>query len=124
MKIFATIAVTLFASSVTAHELTPTYPKILPSYITGISVIKMKLWNRRDDVSFYEIDVFDSEWNKILFATTDKILQLTYLEHKKFEVFIRDTDKDKITFVCTSSKQLKKDVVSTGMKSKICSRIK
>lgn len=124
MKILNIIAIALFANSAIAHELTPTYPKILPSYITGISVIKMKLWNRRNDANFYEIDVFDSEWNKISFASTDKIFQLDYLEQKNFDIYIKDSDKNKISFVCTSSKQLKRDVLSTGIKTRICSKIK
>jgi len=46
-------ALILFTNSAAAHELTPTYPEIEPSYVDGVSVIKMKMWNRRSDASYY-----------------------------------------------------------------------
>jgi len=107
-----------------AHELTPTYPEISSSYIDGISVTTMKMWNRRSDASYYEISVFDEEWNPVGFATSNRIMQLGYLEHRNFKIYFRDEDKDKVSYICTTSKQLKEDVLSTGIKSKICSRIK
>ena len=107
-----------------AHELTPTYPEIRPSYINGVSVTTMKMWNRRSDAEYYEINVFDEKWNPVSFATSNRVIQLNYLEHKSFEIYFRDEDKDRVSYICTTSKQLKRDVLSTGVKSKICSRIK
>ena len=117
-------ALILFANSAAAHELTPTYPEIESAYIDGVSVIKMKMWNRRSDASYYEVNVFDDDWNSVPFATPDKIIKLGYLEHKSFELYIRDADCDRVTYICTTSKQLKQDVQSTGIKSRICSRVK
>jgi len=117
-------ALMLFANSAAAHELTPTYPEIEPAYVEGVSVIKMKMWNRRSDASYYEVNVYDGEWKSVPFATPDKIIKLGYLEHKSFELYIRDPDRDKVTYICTTSKQLKQDVQSTGIKSRICSRVK
>ena len=117
-------ALILFFNSAAAHELTPTYPKIEPAYVDGVSVIKMKMWNRRSDASYYEVNVFDDDWKSVPFATPDKIIKLGYLEHKSFELYIRDADCDKVTYICTTSKQLKQDVQSTGIKSRICSRVK
>ena len=117
-------ALILFANSAAAHELTPTYPKVEPSYIDGVSIINMKMWNRRNDASYYEINVYDKEWNSIPFASADKILKMEYLEHKKFYIYLRDEDTDMVTYICTTSKQLKQDVQSTGIKSRICSRVK
>ncbi len=117
-------ALILFFNSAAAHELTPTYPEVKPSYIDGVSVIKMKMWNRRSDASYYEINVFDSEWKSVPFASPEKVMKLGYLEHKSFELYIRDADCDKVTYICTTSKQLKQDVQSTGIKSRICSRVK
>ena len=117
-------ALILFFNSAAAHELTPTYPEIEPAYVEGVSVIKMKMWNRRSDASYYEINVYDDEWKSVPFATPDRIIKLGYLEHKSFELYIRDGDTDSVTFICTTSKQLKQDVQSTGIKSRICSRVK
>lgn len=111
-------------TSATAHELTPTYPELKPSYVDNVLVTKMKLWNRRNDVEYYELSVLDENMNPLPFASTDKIVQVGYLEHKSIDVYIRESDKDKAEFICTTSKQLKEDVKSTGIKSMICSRIK
>lgn len=117
-------ALILFFNSAAAHELTPTYPEIEPAYVDGVSVIKMKMWNRRSDASYYEVNVFDGEWKSVPFATSEKVMKLGYLEHKSFELYIRDADCDKVAYICTTSKQLKQDVQSTGIKSRICSRVK
>jgi hypothetical protein len=84
----------------------------------------MKMWNRRNDVQYYEIGVFDKEWSPVPFATSARLLKLGYLEHKSFEIYIRDKDATQVEYICTTSKQLKSDVLSSGIKSKICSRMK
>lgn len=123
-KIYYGLAVGLMTSSAIAHELTPTYPELRPSYIDEVSVITMKMWNRRNDAQYYEIGVFDKEWSPVPFATSARLLKLDYLEHKTFEIYIRDKDATQVEYICTTSKQLKSDVISSGIKSKICSRMK
>jgi len=123
-KIYYAIAAGFLSLEAAAHELTPTYPKLESAYMDGLSVVTMKMWNRRNDVEYYEISIFDKEWNPVPFATTDRLLKLGYLEHKSFDLYIRDKDKNKVEYICTTSKQLKADVKSTGVKSKICSRVK
>ena len=117
-------ALILVTNSAAAHELTPTYPEIEPAYVEGVSVIKMKMWNRRSDASYYEVNVYDDEWKSVPFAAPEKVMKLGYLEHKSFELYVRDPDRDRVTYICTTSKQLKQDVQSTGIKSRICSRVK
>jgi len=112
------------SGSAAAHELTPTYPEIRPSYIDGVSVTRMKMWNRRSDALYYEISVFDKDWTEVGFATSNRIMKMEYLEHRTFEIYFRDEDRDKVSYICTTSKQLKQDVQSTGIKSRICSRVK
>ena len=112
-------ALILFFNSAAAHELTPTYPEIEPAYVEGVSVIKMKMWNRRSDASYYEVNVYDDEWKSVPFAAPEKVMKLGYLEHKSFELYVRDADCDKVSYICTTSKQLKQDVQSTGIKSRI-----
>lgn len=107
-----------------AHEMVPAYPTMNPSYITGVSVTNMKIFNRRDDVRYYEIGVFTSEWEPIPFASEEKIIKLEYLGKKTFEVYIRNSDLDDATYICTLSKLEKDNVRTTGVSSKICSKIK
>lgn len=117
------IAIALFTGSAIAHELTPTYPELRPSYVDKVLVTTMKMWNRRDDVEYYEIGVFDEEWNKVPFAANERIFKIAHLERETFDVYFRQKDVDRIHWICTTSKQLKQDVKSTGVKSRICSRI-
>ena len=107
-----------------AHEMVPAYPTMKPSYITGVSVTNMKIFNRRDDVRYYEIGVFTSEWEPIPFASEEKIIKLEYLGKKTFEVYIRNSDLDDATYICTLSKLEKDNIRTTGVSSKICSKIK
>lgn len=117
------LAVALFASSATAHEMTPTYLKFKPSYIEGVAVTTIEMWNRRNDVEYYEISVVDEMWNGIPFATKSRIIKLSHLSRSKIDIYVKKEDVKNIEFVCTSSKQLKSDVKSTGVKSMICSKI-
>lgn len=123
-KLYYALAMMLMSVAVSAHELTPTHPVIEPAYLSGVSVIEMSLWNRRNDVKYYEINVYDIDWTPVEFATTERLIKIGYLERKIFEVYVRDEDKDKVEYICTVSKQLKEDVKSSGIKSRICSRMK
>ena len=123
-KLYYALAMMLMSVAVSAHELTPTYPVIESAYLTGVSTIKMSLWNRRNDAKYYEINVYDVDWNPVDFATTERLMKVEYLERKSFDIYIRDDDKDKVEYICTVSKQLKEDVKSSGIKSRICSRMK
>jgi len=123
-KLYYALAMMLMSVAVSAHELTPTYPVIEPAYLSGVSVVQMSLWNRRNDANYYEINVYDVDWNPVNFATTERLMKIGYLERKIFDVYIRDVDKDKVEYICTVSKQLKEDVKSSGIKSRICSRMK
>lgn len=107
-----------------SHEMTPAYPKLTPAHVDGISSARLKLFNRRSDAIYYEIGVFDENWNPLPFAANERILNINYLETIEFEVYIRNSDRNKVTYLCTTSKLLKKDVLFTGVTSKICSKIK
>jgi hypothetical protein len=107
-----------------AHEMTPTYPEFTPSYMEGVLVTTLNLYNRRDDVQYYEIGVFGGEWEPMKFASTDKVIKIDHLETKTFEVYIREKDKDKVVYICTISKLQKENVGASAISSKICSKIK
>ena len=114
----------VFCTSLQAHEMTPTYPVLKPSYIDGVSVTKMKLFNRRNDVEYYEIGVFTSKWEPIPFASTSKVIKIGYNKRKLFEVYIRAADIAKAVYICTESKVYESTEQVTLVSSRICSKIK
>ena len=104
--------------------MTPTYFEPKMSYLDGIMTTKMKLFNRRVDVQYYELSVFDSEWNPIPFASANKIIQIEYLGRKTIEIYFKKEDTNRLTYICTTSKIVKGDLESSIISSKICSKIK
>lgn len=112
------------ANHLNAHEMTPTYPVFSQSYVSGLSKTSIKIFNRRSDVNYYEIGVFDDKWEKVPFVTASNLLFVTYLESKTIDIYIRNEDKNRVGFICTKSKLVKGKVKSTGVSSRICSRIK
>ena len=116
--------VMLFCGSAYAHEMTPTYPKLEPSHVSGVYKTTMEMFNKRQDVDWYEIGVFDSEWNSIPFVSSYKIFNLNYLGHVKFDIYIRESDKTRATYVCSKSKLRKEDTSKTAVSSRICSKFK
>ena len=107
-----------------AHEMTPTYPKLEPSHLDNVYMVTMEMFNKRDDVEYYEIGVFDEEWNPIPFVTSYKIIKLRYLGHVSFDVYIRKEDVSKAEYICSKSKLRKDSNSKTAISSKICSRFK
>lgn len=105
-----------------AHELTPTYPKLVPSIYDNIFRTTMSIFNRREDILFYQIEVYDEDWNGLPFASEANIIEVKYLQRKDFEIFIRKSDADKVRYICTRSKILKGDE-SSVIASNICSKI-
>ena len=118
------LVLALGGQQVWAHEFTPAYPTLEQSYIDGVLQTKMLIFNRRNDVNYYEISVFDGEWNPIPFAMTDKIVEVKYLERKYIDIFIREKDKNRAVYICSKS-MLKSDGNNvTLVSSRICSKIK
>lgn len=107
-----------------AHEMVPTYPKLKPSYMDGLMVTTMEIFNKRKDVEYYEIAVFDKDWKPIPFVSSFTVVQLDYLKRVKFDIYIREKDKDKALYVCSRSKTLQQKVSNTTITSKICSKFK
>jgi len=117
------IAVCL-CSSLHAHEMTPAYPKLESSYVEGVSVANLKIFNRRSDVSWYEIGVFTNNWKPVPFASTTNIIEVGYNKKKLFDVYIRSRDIAKAVYICTESKVFKGKEQVTLIASRICSKIK
>jgi hypothetical protein len=123
---FITVAIIwifLIARAAIAHEMTPTYPVLRPSYMDGLSTTKLTLFNKRNDAIHYEIQVFDKYWKQIPFASQEKIIRVDYLAKKNFEVYIRNSDKNDVEYICTMSKLPKTKNSSSMIASKICSKI-
>lgn len=110
------------SSFVEAHEMTPTYPKLNPSHVAGVSKAELQMFNRREDVKYYEIGVFDADWKPIPFVSSYKFVKVEYLGHISFEVYIREADKDRARYVCSRSMLAKGDTNSAVVASRICSK--
>ena len=121
IKVFF-IAALFLAGKVSAHEMTPTYPPLLPSYVDGLVSAKMTMFNARQDVEYFEVGVFDAEWKPVPFAASAKIMRVPYGSTKTFEVFVRDEDKNRATFICSLSKLRTDNSARAIVSSKICSR--
>lgn len=107
-----------------AHEMTPAYPKMEPSMYSGVWVAKLKMFNRRQDVEYYQLSVYDEEWNPVEFVSSEVIWYMPYLSRKNIEVYVREKDVSKVTYICTMSKIFRSEKTETVISSTICSKIK
>ena len=124
IKYFLIMILLVICEPVFAHEMSPTYLEFKPSYIDGVMQTTIELFNRREDVSYYEIQVFDKDWNNIPYASNAKIVNIKYLDKKSIDVFVRKSDIDKVLYVCTLSRFVKSDITKTNISSRICSKVK
>lgn len=114
----------LVCNSAAGHELTPTYPEFRPAFMNNISVTTMELYNAREEIEFYAIEVYDENWDPVPFLTRDRIVRVQHLERLTFEVYIRDEDLNNIEYICTTSRLIQDEIQSQGLSSRICSRIR
>jgi hypothetical protein len=124
MRYIMTLLFLSLCGSAMAHQWTPTYPKLEPSYVNGALKATMTLFNSRQDVSYYEIGVFDADMKPVKFATAERIVQVGYLRRMKIDVFIREQDRNVAVYICSKSKLLKGEGTATLIASRICSKIK
>ena len=108
----------------TAHEMTPTYPKLRPSHLDNVYVTRMEMFNKRNDVEFYEIGVFDKDFKPIPFVSSYEIIKLKYLGHVSFDIYIRKQDVSSAEYVCSTSKLRKDNKTKNAVSSRICSKFK
>jgi hypothetical protein len=104
--------------------MTPTYPKWRQAYMDDLAVTTMHMFNRRSDVEYYEIAVFDEDWNPIPFVTSYTVFRLQYLERTTFDVYIRERDISRAEYICSRSKMTERNPSDTNISSMICSRFK
>ena len=114
----------MFSHGAFSHEMTPTYPKWTYAYMEDLIVTRMQIFNKRNDVEYYEIGVFDKDWRPIPFVSQYTILNIKYLERAEVDVYIRESDKYNAEYICSRSKMRNMDLRSSSISSKICSRFK
>ena len=114
----------LLCSSVIAHDMTPTYPKWKMSFIPTAKMTTMQVFNKRKDVEWYEIGVFNKEWQPIPFVTRYKIVNIKHLQRVRFDVYVSDNNVRKAEYICTTSKLTGNDDFKPIVESRICSRFK
>ena len=124
MKFVIAILAILLSGQATAHQWTPTYPVLKPSYVEGIYSTRLKLFNGRRDVSYYEIQVLDENMNGVMFATNERVIRVDYLKTAEVDVYIREQDIDTAVYICSKSKLLAGNGTATVVSSRICSKLK
>ena len=117
-----TVGFIVAATSVAGHELTPTYPKLMPSIVDGLLSAKLNMFNARKDVDYYEIGVFTEYMTPVPFATTNHIIKVPTGTGYNFEIFIRKRDKNAAVYVCTISKLRSDEAQNAIISSKVCSK--
>lgn len=118
------LMLSLLGGYASAHQFTPTYPEIRNSYVEGVKVINMSIFNNREEVSWYSIGVFDKDWESVPFASSNRLINLKYLQRKDIEVFIRIENSKDVTYVCSKSKILASVKAPAIITTRICSKIK
>jgi hypothetical protein len=112
----------LWGIHASAHELTPTYPKLEQSYIPNVLQTKVKIWNARVDVNHYKLEVTDAFWNDVPFIADEKLFKLDYMERREIEIFLpSDTTAQ---YICTRSMLQKGSQSRSMISSKVCSKIR
>ena len=117
------ILLLLISFGVSSHQFTPTYPVLKQSHMRSVLKVEMQILNKREDVSYYELEVLDSQMKSVAFAATQKIVEVEYLKRKDVEIYIRSRDKDRATYICSRSKILSGQKKASAISSKICSKI-
>jgi len=114
----------LISTPVMAHQFTPTYPLFEPSFVEGVYVVKMELFNSRKDVGHYELSVHTGNWKPVPFASEDRVIPIRYLETKKISIYLRQGDVAKAEYVCTTSKLPLAVANQASIASRICSKVR
>ena len=114
----------LCSGYVSAHSWTPTYPEFQSSYMEGIVHTEMLLFNKRQDVDYFQIEVTDKDFKPIPFASDNKIYKVRYLQRVKVTIFIRNESLDNVGYICSRSKFLKGQAQGSLISSRVCSKIR
>jgi len=125
MRCSITLCLLLLNFAVHSHEQTPTYPTWKSSGIDGIKKTNIRIWNKRPDIEFYEIGVFEEDRETpIPFVTSYKIIPVGYLKEVKFDIYIREKNIAEARYVCSLSKLRSNDRSQALLATRICSKFK
>lgn len=117
-----TAAIVCFAGVLKAHEMTPTYFKFKHAVWREVHQTRLSLFNRREDQIYYQVAVYDKDFNPIPFASKTRLLKVLPYERADFLLYVRNEDVDDVVYICTESKTPKGEIASTGVTSRICSK--
>lgn len=123
-KILALLTLLFLSAPLVAHEMVPTYPTWKRGVYPGVLTTTIEIFNKRRDVEYYEIGVFDQDWNPVYFVADYKVIQLKYLSSASIDIYIARENKDRVEYVCSRSKIRKGNESRTAVSSRICSRFK
>jgi hypothetical protein len=124
-KVKLMFLVLLLASGpVFAHQWTPTYVQFHPSYVKGISVVSMELFNSRMDIDYYSIGVFDVNWKPVKFVSSEEILNVKYRQRRSVDIYVNTFNIPRVVYICSKSKILNKEKDRALVSSRICSKVK
>ena len=124
MRSSVALCLLLFNYAVHSHEQTPTYLKWTVSGVSEVKKTQIRLWNSRPDIEYYEIGVFDGDWQPIPFVTAYKILPVKYLQEVKVDIYIRESNIEEARYVCSLSKLRSSNESQTLLVTRICSKFK
>ena len=124
MRSSVILCLLLFNYAVHSHEQTPTYPKWTVSGVSEVKKTQIRLWNSRPDIEYYEIGVFDGDWQPIPFVTAYKILPVKYLQEVKVNIYIKESNIEEARYVCSLSKLRSSNESQTLLVTRICSKFK
>jgi len=92
--------------------------------VDGVFKAEMELFNKRRDVEWYEIGVFDVDWKPVPFVSRYKVMRLKYLSHVQFDVYVSAPDVSTAEYVCSVSKLRESSDKKPMVATRICSRFK
>jgi len=118
---YRALIVSFFIGVAHAHQMSPTYPKWTDSYLDGLSVTRVRVFNKRKDVEYYEIGVFDKDMKPMPFVSQYDLRGIKYNNYAMFDVYINDKYKKDAVYIC--SKSMLTDI-KIAVASRICSKFK
>jgi len=124
MRFFIILILVLSCGYASAHQWTPTYPKLKPSHVPGVYTTKMELFNGRKNIRYYSVGVFDKDWKAVKYVSSPSLIRVSHLDRKEVEIYIHKRDKSKAYYVCSKSKILNTVKDQSIVASRICSKIK
>ncbi len=104
--------------------MSPTYVKLGLTHIEGVKKASMEIFNSRSDVEYYEIGVFDVNWKPVSFVSQYRVMQISYLNKVKFDVYLTESDAIGAEYICSISKIRGNENKQAMLATKICSRFK